>query len=113
MNEQYTPTLYKLAHSGFVFENFYNPLWYYSTVDGEYAATTGLIPTNQVNASQRYAGKNGVSMYFSMGNQLRALGYPTLAYHNNTANYYDRNLSHPNLGYDFYACDTGLDVAMT
>ena len=113
VNEQYTPTLYKLAHSGFVFENFYNPLWYYSTVDGEYAATTGLIPTNQVNASQRYAGKNGVSMYFSMGNQLRALGYPTLAYHNNTANYYDRNLSHPNLGYDFYACDTGLDVAMT
>ena len=94
-----------------MFENFYNPLWYYSTVDGEYAATTGLIPTNQVNASQRYAGKNGVSMYFSMGNQLRALGYPTLAYHNNTANYYDRNLSHPNLGYDFYACDTGLDVA--
>ncbi len=58
VNEQYTPTLYKLAHSGFVFENFYNPLWYYSTVDGEYAATTGLIPTNQVNASQRYAGKN-------------------------------------------------------
>ena len=108
VNEQYTPTLYKLAHSGFVFENFYNPLWYYSTVDGEYAATTGLIPTNQVNASQRYAGKNGVSMYFSMGNQLRALGYPTLAYHNNTANYYDRNLSHPNLGYDFYACDTWM-----
>ena len=34
VNEQYTPTLYKLAHSGFVFENFYNPLWYYSTVMG-------------------------------------------------------------------------------
>lgn len=112
VNETYTPTLYKLANSGFVFQNFYNPLWYYSTVDGEYAATTGLIPTNQVNASQRYAGKNGISMYFSMGNQLRAQGYPTLAYHNNTANYYDRNLSHPNLGYDYYAGDTGLDVRM-
>lgn len=113
VSEKYTPTLYKLANSGFVFENFYNPLWYYSTVDGEYAHTTGLIPTNQVNASQRYAGKNKVDMYFTMGNQLRAAGYPTLAYHNNTAKYYDRHLSHPNLGYDYYAGDTGLDVKMS
>ena len=97
-----TPTLWKLAHEGIICDNFYTPLWGVSTSDGEYVTTTGLIPTNQVNASQRYAGKNGVSMYFSMGNQLRALGYPTLAYHNNTANYYDRNLSHPNLGYEKY-----------
>ncbi len=112
VSEEYTPTLYKLSQECFVFNNFYNPLWYYSTVDGEYAATTGLVPSNQVNASQKYAGANEVSMYFSMGNQLSALGYPTMAYHNNTSTYYNRYLSHPNLGYEFYAGDTGLDVDM-
>lgn len=113
VNEKYTPTLYKLANEAFVFENFYNPLWYYSTADGEYAHTTGLIPTNQVKISQKYAGQNDISMYFSMGNQLGALGYPTMAYHNNTATYYGRHLSHPNLGYEYIASDTGLDVKMT
>ena len=49
-----------------------------------------------------------------MGNQFSKLGYPTMAYHNNTAKYYDRHLSHPNLGYDqFLAGDTGLDVEMS
>ena len=38
MTEETTPTLWKLAHSGFVFENFYNPLWGVSTSDGEYVA---------------------------------------------------------------------------
>jgi len=110
VNEKYTPTLYKLSHEGFVFENFYNPLWWYSTVDGEYAACTGLIPSNQVNASFRYTGKNQNSMYFCMGNMLRAQGYPTTAYHNNTYTYYDRNLSHPNMGYDYYGMGNGLNV---
>lgn len=113
VNEKYTPTLYKLSHEGFVFENFYNPLWYFSTVDGEYAACTGLIPTGQVNASFRYSGKNQNSMYFCMGNQLRALGYPTTAYHNNEYTYYDRDLSHPNMGYDYYGVGNGLEVAST
>lgn len=113
VHEELTPTFYKMINEGFVFENFYNPLWYYSTVDGEYAHTTGLIPSNQVNASQRYAGKNGHSMYFALGHQMGALGYPTMAYHNNTATYYDRDITHPNLGYDDYiAGDTGLDVDM-
>ena len=113
VSEKYTPTLYKLANEGFVFENFYNPLWWYSTVDGEYAACTGLIPSNQVNASFKYTGKHENSMYFCMGNMLRAQGYPTTAYHNNGYKYYDRNLSHPNMGYDFYGVGNGLEMTPT
>lgn len=113
VSEKYTPTLYKLAHEGFVFENFYNPLWWYSTVDGEYAACTGLIPSNQVNASFRKTGKEKISMYFCMGNMLRGVGYPTLAYHNNGYKYYDRHLSHPNMGYDYYGVGNGLEVRNT
>ena len=45
-----------------------------------------------------------------MGNQLRAQGYPTTAYHNHTYNYYDRDISHPNMGYDYYGVGSGLEV---
>ena len=110
VHEELTPTLYKLANEGFVFENFYNPLWWKSTIDGEYVACTGLIPSNQV-FSFRTSGSN--SMPFCMGNMLRSEGYATTAYHNNSYTYYDRNVSHPNMGYDFYGVGNGLDVKNT
>lgn len=109
----YTPTLYKLANEGFVFKNFYNPLWWYSTIDGEYAHCTGLIPSNQVNSSFKYSGKNKVSLYFNMGNMFGTAGYPVSAYHNHTHSYYGRDLSHPNLGYNYYGVGSGLDVKTT
>jgi len=107
VNETYTPTLYKLAHEGFVFENFYNPLWWKSTTDGEYAACTSLIPSGAVR-SFKTSGSN--SMPFCMGSQLRKLGYPTTAWHNHTWDYYNRDVSHPNMGYDYSGLGHGLEV---
>ena len=107
VNETYTPTLYKLANEGFVFSEFYNPLWWKSTTDGEYAACTGLIPSGNAFSFEK-SGSN--SMPFCMGNILRAEGYPTLAYHNHTYTYYDRHISHPNMGYDYYGIGNGLEV---
>ena len=94
MTPETTPTLWKLSHEGFVCEEYYNPLWWVSTSDGEYVATTSLIPKPGV-WSMYVSGKNENSMYFCMGNQLRALGYPTAAYHNHTWTYYNRDVSHP------------------
>ncbi len=110
IHEELTPTLYKLANEGFVFENFYNPLWWHSTIDGEFSHCTGLIPSNQF-FSFRTSGAN--SMPFCMGNMLRAEGYDTKAYHNNTYTYYDREKSHPNMGYDYYGVGNGLEVKKT
>ncbi len=45
-----------------------------------------------------------------MGNMLALEGYPTTAYHNHTYTYYGRDLSHPNMGYDYYGVGKGLDV---
>lgn len=107
VDEELTPTLYKLSHEGFVFENFYNPLWWVSTLDGEYAATTSLIPKPGVWSMAKSANN---SMYFTMGNQLRREGYATRAYHNHTYSYYHRDQSHPNLGYDYKGLGNGLKV---
>lgn len=107
VDPELTPTLYKLANSGFVFENFYNPLWWASTTDGEYVACTGLIPKPGVWSL--YQSRNN-SLYFCMGNQLRALGYDTRAYHNHSYTYYGRDESHPNMGYVYKGRGNGLKI---
>jgi len=110
IDPELTPTLYMMANEGFVFKNFYNPVWWVSTSDGEYVACTGLIPKSGV-WSMAMSGSN--YMPFAMGNQFRELGYITKAYHNHTYTYYKRNISHPNLGYDYKGVGNGLDVKKT
>lgn len=110
ISPELTPTLYEMSTTGFVFNNFYNPVWWVSTSDGEYVACTGLIPKSGV-WSMAYSGKN--YMPFAMGNQFRKLGYTTKAYHNHTYTYYKRDISHPNLGYDYKGVGNGLNVTKT
>jgi lipoteichoic acid synthase len=110
IDERVTPTLHKMTHEGFNFTDFYTPLWGVSTSDGEYVATTGLIPKSGVWSMYK-SGAN--SMPFAMGNQLRREGYATFAYHNHTYDYYNRDISHPNLGYDYKGVGNGLTVTKT
>lgn len=110
IDKELTPTIYKMLHEGYNFENFYTPIWGVSTSDGEYVANTGLIPKSGV-WSFRESSKN--NMYFSMGNRLGALGYTTRAYHNHTYTFYDRHKSHPNMGYEYKGLGNGLNVTPT
>lgn len=102
-----TPTLWKLAHEGIICDNFYTPLWGVSTSDGEYVTTTGLIPKSGVWS---YSESSDNSMPFAFGHQFRALGYRTMAFHDYLYTYYDRNLSHPNMGYEYYGVGNGLEL---
>lgn len=106
VDEKVTPTLYKLTHEGIVLENFYTPIWYTSTSDGEYVALQGLIPYSS-NSFKR-SKKNSLPMCF--GWQFLKLGYTSRAYHAHTATYYGRNETHPNLGYEFKAKGAGLQM---
>ena len=110
IDPELTPTLYKLQTEGFNFTNFYTPYWDVSTSDGEYAALTGTIP-KPGTWSFRDSAEN--AMPLTMAQQLKRLGYSAYAYHDHTYTYYDRNLSHPNLGYVYRALGNGLDVEAT
>lgn len=110
VHKEVTPTLYKLVHEGYNFTNFYNPIWGVSTSDGEYVACTGLLPKSGVWSFQE-SGSNYLP--FVMGNQLKKLGYSTNAYHNHSFSYYRRDLSHPNMGYDYKGLGKGLAVKKT
>lgn len=98
IDEKHTPTLYKMSKEGLSFTNFYTPVWGVSTLDGEYVNCTGLIPKAGV-WSMTEASDN--CLPFTLGHQFGQLGYVTKAYHNHRIDYYHRDKSHPNLGYDF------------
>lgn len=99
-----TPTLYKMATEGIVFNNFYTGLWGGSTATGEYTSLTGLFYSSA--KCLQYSADN--LMPFTMGNQFSKLGYKTYAFHNHVHTYYSRNESHPNMGYEFIAINRGL-----
>lgn len=108
IDENLTPTLYKLANNGFVFENYYQPLFTVSTSDGEYMFLNSLIPKEGVWSFYR---SSNIYMPFGIGNVFKREGYSTVnAYHDHTYTYYNRDESHPNLGFDKYiGCGNGLE----
>lgn len=108
IDESLTPTLYKLANNGFVFENYYQPLFTVSTSDGEYMFLNSLIPKEGVWSFYR---SSNIYMPFGIGNVFKREGYSTVnAYHDHTYTYYNRDKSHPNLGFDKYiGCGNGLE----
>lgn len=103
-----TPTLYKLSHQGFVFENFYT-CFPNTTTDGEYAFLMGLFPDlSRVknNSSMKASAENYLP--FTLGNALTGLGYRTFAYHNYIGSFYSRDVTHPNMGYACKFMDEGM-----
>lgn len=103
------PALSKLADEGFVFENYYQPLWYGSTLGGEYANLMGSPTKNGGYLSMCRAADNENGMYFSMANTLKRMGYSCYGFHDNDYTYYDRNITHPALGYEWIASGNGLE----
>ena len=105
--ENCTPTLYKIMNDGFVFENYYNPIWYHSTIDGEFVDCLGQYP-----CSSEWSFYKSADTYqpYALGNALNAKGYTSKAYHDFDFYYYNRSETHANMGYDFKAIDYGLDI---
>ncbi len=109
ISEELTPTLYKLTHEGFVFENFYSALHFTSTSGGECQNLLGLYPKNGNPITMRRTGVLGTNCYFSLAQQLGRLGYTNLGYHANS-DMYGRLASHTNLGYDWRQEGSGLEL---
>lgn len=105
VRQDVTPTLYKMMQEGYQFTDFYTALWGVSTSDGEYVACTGLLPKAGTWSFKESADN---LLPFAMGNQLKSLGYQTVAYHNHSYKYYSRHLSHPNMGYEYKGIGNGL-----
>lgn len=109
IDPELTPTLYKLTHEGFVFNNYYTALHYTSTSNGECQTLLGLYPKNGNPITMKETGVLGTNCYFSLAQQLGRLGYSTLGYHAN-GDLYGRLASHTNLGYTWKQGNSGLEL---
>lgn len=109
LSEEYTPTLWRLAHEGYQFTNFYTALHYTSTSNGECQVLLGLYPKNGNPISMKRTGELKTNCYFSLAPQLGRLGYHNIGFHNNW-DLYGRNASHTNLGYEWHYANHGLEL---
>lgn len=102
VSETYTPTLYKLVNSSFVFDNYYQPLYNCSTSDGEFINQLSILPGVATCSMKETIGKY---YPYSVGKLLPTYGYTANAFHGWTYNYYSRDKIMPNLGYVYYGYD--------
>ena len=117
IDKELTPTLYKLTHEGFVFNNYYTALHFTSTSNGECQTLLGLYPKNGSPITMKRTGEVkfkkdgqnvGFNAYLSLPQQLKRAGYSVLGYHANSE-MYGRNASHTNLGYDWHQFGDGFE----
>ncbi len=106
VDEQRTPTLYKMVHTGFDFTNFYSPV-FLSTTGGEFQATTGLIPTQEILGAWK---SKMPTISYGLGNAFSRIGYRAQSYHDWTYTYYSREKTMKTIGFSNYmGCGNGLE----
>lgn len=102
-----TPTLYKLAHEGFSFENFYSPV-ILSTIGGEFQELMGLYPNLSMLSKVWRSGNNYYP--FGLGTVFSEKNYATYAYHDHKYNFQDRNKYLQSIGlFNYLGCGNGLE----
>lgn len=109
IHPEVTPTLYKLANEGIIFNNFYTT-FPNNTTDGEYSICMGLFPDSSRTklAPSFYASKDSYLPYclgnaFSEQAEIQCYGY-----HNYEGQFYGRDETHPNLGYAMKFAGDGM-----
>lgn len=106
VDKDLTPTLYKLTHSSFMFDNFYTPV-NNSTIGGEFQELTGLFANNAILKTWR----TGNNYYpFGIATVYQNMDYKTYAYHNHYYTFQDRNKYLKSIGFNnFLGCYNGLE----
>lgn len=113
INEKVTPTLYKMSNEGIVLNNYYNS-FRNTTVNGEFAFSTGLWPdVSRMADSGVDIGSMPQSstrfMPIGLGRIFEKEGVNSYAFHNYYGDYYRRRFSWKNLGYkNIYFMDEGM-----
>ena len=109
LHPEVTPTLYRMAQEGIVFNNYYNT-FPNTTTDGEYALCMGLYPDgtrNKENAS--FKASIGNNLVYALGNVFQnQKGIQSYGYHNYVGSYYNRSETHPNMGYAMKFAEDGM-----
>ena len=115
IDEEITPTLYKMANNSVVLNNYYNSFKNVTT-NGEYAFLTGLWP-NVVRENTKGGNLTGTMGQSINKNMSQALGnmfnrserIVSRGYHNYLGYYYGRNQTLPNMGFTCKFMSDGME----
>ena len=113
ISQEHMPTLYRMMTQGIEFTDFYQPAWGGSTSSGEFSVLTGIEPAKGASSIKQTIGRN---MDVTIGNLLQDEGYFSRAFHNHNYDYYGRDKTHENMGYEKYigyGNDKDFDNAIT
>ena len=111
VDEQRTPTLYRMMTEGIYFTDYYQPVWGAGTTGGEYSNLLSMIPFGSTKSMEEVVQQN---IFHTMGKQLQAKGYASAAFHNNDYTYYNRHKTHTYLGYDIFIGEgNGMEEGIT
>ena len=117
VDEEITPTLYKMANNSIVLNNYYNSFKNVTT-NGEYAFLTGLWP-NVVRENTKGGNLTGTMGQSINKNMSQALGNMfnrseriiSRGYHNYLGYYYGRNQTLPNMGFTCKFMSDGMEFS--
>ena len=93
-----TPFLNKLADEGLNFKNFYPQHSVGTSSDSEFSFNTSLYPVNNGAIFMSHFDREFVSLQ----NLLTSKGYYSVSMHGNNGDFWNRNIMHKTLGYDYF-----------
>jgi len=107
IDEQLTPTLYKLTQDGFFFDHFFSPQYSCATGESEFIGLTSLIPRTGICSPNTYTNNTYNTSIFNLFNKE---GYFSSSYHNYSDKFYQRTDLHVNLGSTKFYNNDDLDI---
>jgi len=107
IDEQLTPTLYKLTQEGFFFDHFFSPQYSCATGESEFIGLTSLIPRTGICSPNTYTNNTYKTSIFNLFNKE---GYFSSSYHNYSDKFYQRTDLHVNLGSTKFYNNDDLDI---
>lgn len=97
--EPLMPNLSKIADEGMFFSNFYSQISVGTSSDTEFTLSTSLLPVINGTVFVNYYDRE----YVSIQKLLADKGYYTFSMHGNLRSFWNRDVMHPNIGYqDFF-----------
>jgi phosphoglycerol transferase MdoB-like AlkP superfamily enzyme len=104
-----TPNYYRLKNEGLYFNNFRTAARNDNTYDAEFKSLTSMIYMQSDNYMHTY-GENQFTN--ALPNVLRAQGYTANSFHDFEGSFFNRDVIHPNMGFENYYALEDLDVVV-
>lgn len=109
IDENMTPTLYKMIQEGLYFDNYYSPTYKASTSDSEFVVNTSLVPSMSYGTTSYDFANN--TFPNTLANRFKEAGYTAQSFHSNTGDFYNRFNYHRALGYETFYDQKALGLA--